>query len=180
VKPSTDVELLHPLTLFRQRDGRPLPIFEEIEGHDMPEPYRGLLVHLGDMTSRLERFHGAPMKLRLLHVSQSGDEYRREVLLRAQDSGLPVEYGAIEIHLANFPDELRHEIVEGRVPLGGLLNRAGFTYRSEPRAFLRLLPDLTLCRLFEVDAASAFFGRCNTLLREDGGELAHIVEVLRP
>jgi hypothetical protein len=71
-------------------------------------------------------------------------------------------------------------VLEGRLPLGGLLNRAKFKYRSEPRAYLRILPDLTLCRLFDVDVAAAFFGRSNTLLAESGTVLARIVEVLRP
>ena len=146
----------------------------------MPEPYRSLLVHNGDMTSRLEHFHRSPMKLRILHIERTGNEYRREVLLCAQDSGLPVEYGAIEIHLEAFPEELREQIVEGRLPLGGLLNRAQFVYSSSPRAFLRLLPDLSLTRLFGLENPSALHGRCNVLLGQSGAELAHIVEVLRP
>jgi chorismate-pyruvate lyase len=177
---SAHIELLHPLTIFRKRDGRPLPIFEEIDGAAMPDPYRSLLVHHGDMTSRLEQFHGSPMKLRILHIERTGSEYRREVLLCAQDSGLPVEYGAIEIHLDAFPEELREQIVEGRLPLGGLLNRANFTYSSSPRAFLRLLPDLSLSRLFGLDNSVSLYGRCNVLLDQTGAELAHIVEVLRP
>jgi hypothetical protein len=180
VSTSTHIELLHPLTLFRKRDGRPLPIFEEIEGNDMPNPYRTLLVHSGDMTSRLEQFYKSPMKLRILHVEREENEYRREVLLCAQDTGLPVEYGAIEIHLQAFPEELREQIVEGRLPLGGLLNRAHFTYGSSPRAFLRLLPDFSLSRLFGSEIAAAHYGRCNVLLDQSGAELAHIVEVLRP
>jgi hypothetical protein len=176
----SDTELLHPLTAFRKRDGRPLPRFEEIDETAMPEPYRTLLAHDGDMTSRLENFHRSPMKLRLLHVERAEEEYRREVLLCAQDSGVPVEYGAIEIHLAAFPEELREQIVEARIPLGGLLNRSGFIYRSRPRAFLRVMPDLPLDPLFGVDGAKAFYGRCNILLGQGGAELAHIVEVLRP
>jgi chorismate-pyruvate lyase len=177
---SSQIELLHPLTIFRNRDGRPLPVFEEIDGAAMPEPYRKLLVHNGDMTSRLEQFHGSPMKLRILHVERVGNEYQREVLLCVQDSGLPVEYGAIEIHLDAFPENLREEIVEGRLPLGGLLNRAHFLYGSRPRAFLRLLPDLGLSRMFGSEVTAPLYGRCNVLLDQSGAELAHIVEVLRP
>jgi chorismate-pyruvate lyase len=173
-------ELLYPLSLFRERDGRPLPIVEVIDGAVMPPPYQALLVHHGDMTSRLEAFHGAPMKLRVLNLERSADAYRREVLLCARETGLPVEYGAIEINLTAFEEPLRSEVLEGRLPLGGLLNRAKFKYRSEPRAYLRILPDLTLCRLFDVDVAAAFFGRSNTLLAESGTVLARIVEVLRP
>ncbi|MEQ1861160.1 MAG: hypothetical protein ABMA13_14660 [Chthoniobacteraceae bacterium] len=175
-----NLELLHPLSLFRERDQRPLPIIEVIDGDAMPQPYRDLLVHNGDMTSRLEAFHGSPMKLRVLNLDRTPEAYRREVLLCTADTGLPVEYGANEINLAAFDEPLRAEILEGRLPLGGLLNRAGINYRSEPRGFLRVMPDLTLCRLFGVDVAAAFFGRSNTLIGDDGTVLARIVEVLRP
>ena len=172
-------ELLYPLSLFRQRDGRPLPIVQVIDPADVPQPYQNLLVHNGDMTSRLESFHSSPMKLRVLNVERTPDAYRREVLLCARDTGLPVEYGAIEIDLRAFDESLRSEVIEGRLPLGGLLNRAGFKYRSQPRGYLRVLPDLTLCRLFGAEVAP-FFGRSNLLLRDDGARLASIVEVLRP
>jgi chorismate-pyruvate lyase len=173
-------DLLYPLSLFRRRDHRPLPLSEVIDGAAMPEPYRSLLVHFGDMTSRLEEFHRSPMRLRVLHVENNADTYRREVLLCSAKDDLPAEYGAIEINLAAFPQEIREQILKGQKPLGGLLNEIGFKYRSEPRGFFRFLPDLTLCRLFGVEAASAFFGRSNFLLADEGAELARIVEVLRP
>jgi hypothetical protein len=173
-------DLLYPLSLFRERDDHPLPILQVIDGEVMPDPYRGLLVHRGDMTSRLEEFYRAPMKLRVLHVEQTPHAYRREVILCAQDTGLPVEYGAIEINLDAFAEPLRTAIVEATQPLGGLLNRHGMRYHSEPRAYLRLLPDLTLCRHFGGLAAAAYFGRSNVLLDESGTVLARIVEVLRP
>ncbi len=174
------LDLLYPLTVFRKRDRRPLPVYEAIEGDAMPEPYRTLLVHNGDMTSRLEAHHDSPLKLRVLHRSHTPELYRREVLLCTEKADLPVEYGAIEINLAAFSEPLRSEILEGKLPLGGLLNRHRFPYRSEPRGYLRVLPDLTLCRLFGVEAASAFYGRSNVLLGADGTVLAQIVEVLRP
>ena len=115
--------LLFPLSHFCRVNGHPLPACEIIDGATLPEPYRTLLVHHGDMTSRLEEFHRGPMKLRVLHRETDGDAYRREVLLCAQDSGLPVEYGAIDINLGAFDEPLRVLILEGRQPLGGLLNR---------------------------------------------------------
>ena len=176
--PSAD--LLFPLSHFCQAGGHPLPACEFIDGAVMPEPYRTLLVHRGDMTSRLEEFHCAPMKLRVLHRETTGDAYRREVLLCAQDSGLPVEYGAIEINLAAFDEPLRALILEGRAPLGGLLNRHGIRYRSEPRAFLRLAPDSVMDAHFDLVGAHALYGRSNVLLGDDERVLARIVEVLRP
>jgi chorismate-pyruvate lyase len=178
--PASEHGLLYPLTLFRQRDKRPLPVIEPIDGERMPEPYRSLLVHNGDMTTRLEDFHDASLRLRALHVEEAPHAYRREVLLCTRDADLAVEYGAIEICLDVFTEPLRSEIVEAHLPLGGLLNAYGIEYRSEPRAFFRVLPDLTLCRHFGVEAAAGFYGRSNRLLTAGGAVFARIVEVLRP
>ena len=177
-EPGTD--LLFPLSHFCHAGGHDLPACEIIEGAAMPEPYRKLLVHHGDMTSRLEEFHGAPMKLRVLHRETNGDSYRREVLLCKADSGLPVEYGAIEINLAAFAEPLRTLILEGREPLGGLLNRHAIHYRSEPRAFLKLAPDSVMDAHFDLDGAHTLYGRSNVLLGDGDHVLARIVEVLRP
>ncbi len=173
-------DLLFPLSHFCEAGGHPLPECALIDGSEMPEPYRSLLVHNGDMTSRLEEFHGAPMTLRVLQREADADAYRREVLLCAQDSGLPVEYGAIEINLAAFDEPLRALILEGRQPLGGLLNEHAVSYRSEPRAFLKLAPDSVMDAHFDLEGAHTLYGRSNALLGNDGRVLARIVEVLRP
>ena len=173
-------DLLFPLSHFCRGSGHDLPACEIIDGATMPEPYRTLLVHRGDMTSRLEEFHRAAMSLRVLHRETCGDSYRREVLLCKADCGLPVEYGAIEISLAAFDELLRAEILEGRQPLGGLLNRHGVRYRSEPRAFLKLAPDSAMDAHFGLDGAHTLYGRSNVLLGDGDRVLARIVEVLRP
>lgn len=177
---AAEKDLLYPLTLFFASSGHPLPPCENIAGEEMPEPYRGLLVHRGDMTSRLEEFHGSPLRLRVLHCEQTPAAYRREVLLCTETTGLPVEYGAIEIHLEAFDPALRELILEARQPLGGLLNAHGVRYRSEPKAFIKLAPDTEMNALFETDPAHELYGRCNVLLGERGETLARIVEVLRP
>ncbi|MHA3770979.1 hypothetical protein ACXR0O_05510 [Verrucomicrobiota bacterium sgz303538] len=175
-----EFELLYPLTLFRRNGGRALPSFELVDGDKMPEPYRQLLVHEGDMTSRLERFHGGHIVLEVLHCEHTAIAYRREVVLHVEKNGLPVEYGAIEIQLDAFEPELRGRIVEGRLPLGGLLNHYGIDYHSQPRAFFKLGTDVEMNTLFSGTGARAFYGRSNELLDEDDRLLARIVEVLRP
>lgn len=173
-------ELLHPLTHFRRNGGSPLPSYEIIEAGDVPEPYRRLLVHDGDMTSRLEAFHRGPIVLDVLHREQTKDAYRREVLLRGEESRLPVEYGAIEIHLSSFARPLREKIIEAHTPLGGLLNQFGVQYRSQPRAFLKFAPDAEMDALFDMTGAHPLYGRANLLVGEGDRTLAQIVEVLRP
>jgi len=173
-------DLLYPLTLFCQNGGHPLPSCEAVEGEEMPEPYRGLLVHHGDMTSRLEGFFGGSIVIEVLHREHTSEVYRREVVLRVEGTGLPVEYGAIEIDLGAFDGELRRLILEQHLPLGGLLNRFGVRYRSEPKGFIKLGPDTVMQEVFGLPDARQFFGRCNVLLGEDGRTLARIVEVVRP
>jgi hypothetical protein len=174
------LEHLHPLTTLYSAAGRALPEFEAIEPAALsPAAYR-LLVHAGDMTSKLEEFFSDDMLLRVLQREHTADYYRREVVLYGAKKGLPVEYGAIEISLGAFDEPLRSEILAERLPLGGLLNRHGVRYRSEPRAFLRVAPCAHLTDLFQLEAPSATFGRSNQLLDADGRRLASIVEILRP
>lgn len=177
---AAEAEVLYPLSLFCRNGGRTMPAFEIIDGDAMPQPYRELLVHCGDMTSRLEEFHRSALKLRVLHREHTPTAYRREVLLCTKTADAPVEYGAIEINLSAFARELRELILEGREPLGGLLNRHGIKYRGEPRAFIRLAPDSEMNELFGTDPAHELYGRCNTLVADSGETLALIVEVLRP
>ena len=75
---------------------------------------------------------------------------------------------------------LRAEILEGRQPLGGLLNRRGIRYRSEPRGFLKLAPDSAMGAHFGLAGSHTLYGRSNVLLGDGGRVLARIVEVLRP
>jgi chorismate-pyruvate lyase len=173
-------DLLYPLTLFCENGGHALPSCEAIDGESMPQPYRDLLVHQGDMTSRLEAFHGGEIVIEVLHHEHTAESYRREVVLRVEATSLAVEYGAIEIELGEFEGELRRLILEEHLPLGGLLNRFAITYRSQPRAFIRLGADAVMQQVFEMPEAQVFYGRCNVLLGEQGQTLARIVEVLRP
>ncbi|HYR58653.1 MAG TPA: hypothetical protein VEO95_08495 [Chthoniobacteraceae bacterium] len=177
---ATTSDLLYPLSRFCEDGGHPLPACEVIDGAAMPRPYRDLLVHKGDMTSRLEAFHFGTIVIEVLHHEQTGEAYRREVVLHIEETGLAVEYGAIEIDIGAFDGELRRLILEEHLPFGGLLNRFGVKYRSEPKAFIKLEADAVMQRVFGMPEAREFFGRCNVLLGEGDRVLAHIVEVLRP
>jgi chorismate-pyruvate lyase len=169
-------ELLEPLVRFRSEAGAE---FEAVSQEQIPEPARTLLVHQGDMTSRLQRFHQSEIGLRVLQSRREGDDvYSREVLLLAQASGAPVEYGAIEIFLGGLSSDLRTVILEGKVPLGGILNSSGMQYRSEPQEFFRLRQSPALASLLGAQAGIPLYGRCNVLRTVDGTLLARIVEVL--
>lgn len=170
------LELLEPLVRFRSEAGAE---FEAVSQEEIPEPARTLLVHQGDMTSRLQRFHQSSIGLRVLQSRRDAEEvYSREVLLLAQASGASVEYGAIEIFLGGLAPQLRTLILAGEVPLGGILNSSGIQYRSEPQEFFKLRQSPSLASLLDAEPGIPLYGRCNVLRTVEGTLLARIVEVL--
>lgn len=174
------LEILHPLPVLYAAAAHPLPDFDLVEAKSLPTAAHRLLVHTGDMTSKLEEFFHDAMALRVLRCDHTPEHYRREVVLYCAQSGQPVEYGAIEIELGKFEEAIRAEIVRGHAPLGGLLNRHGVRYRSRPRGFLRVAPDVRLAEIFNLPAPVSLYGRTNQLLDAQDRVLASIVEVLRP
>jgi chorismate-pyruvate lyase len=173
-------DFLYPLPALYATAGRELPTIEVVAPTALSAGAHQLLVHSGDMTSKLEDFFEDTMFLRVIQRQHTPEFYRREVLLFCSKSGLPVEYGAIEIALDAFDEPLRSEIIEARLPLGGLLNSHGFRYRSEPHAFLSVAPCEHLAEIFQLTAPARLFGRSNRLISASGVELARIVEILRP
>ena len=95
-------DLLYPLSFMRLVRKLPRLSYKELSKHEIPEPYNSLLVHQGDMTSRLEAFHESLLVVSALSISNDGKSYFREVLLRTDEEQKTVEYGAIEINLLNF------------------------------------------------------------------------------
>jgi chorismate-pyruvate lyase len=178
---TTDAELLEPLAELHTRAGRPLPRASIIAPQAIPEPYRTLLVHERDMTRTLEQFHRHPIHLEVLKRLQDGpDTYWREVVLRLDGSNQPVEFGAIQIHLTQFPEPWRTQVLEERLPLGAILNASHINYTSRPRAYLRFECDDFIRELFGLESNPLLYGRRNTLRNAAGDSLAEIIEILPP
>ena len=179
--PSFRPDVIYPLSMFRFTRDAPKLKYETIEGGDVPQPYHDLLVHSGDMTSRLEEFHGGPINVKKLSSSSDGSAYFREVVLNIVADGKPVEYGAIEIDLANFPDEVRQQILAAKRPLGGILNDYRLSYSSAPRAFLKVTADAAIREALGLDeSTNVLYGRSNVITGFNGQNYARIVEILPP
>src|SRR5690348_9752025 len=93
----------YPLDEFYRERGAPLPVIGHVQSDEVPEPYKTLLVHDGDMTSRLQAFHGDEIHVQLLARHTHENEYFREVVLTLNGEKKPVEFGAIKIILDLFP-----------------------------------------------------------------------------
>jgi hypothetical protein len=184
VRPSDTADLaqalhwLMPLHYFYEHAGQPLPDFHFLSGKEVPYPYRSLLVHENDMTPTLAAFHHSKLYLEV-HERVLTDEYLlRLVTLHAAASDVPVEFGAIGIHLGSLPEEVRDLVVEGRVPLGALLGEYRVPHHGSPAAFFSVPADDLMCRTLRQAPGEILFGRCNQLVDDDGLTIADIVEIL--
>ena len=130
------------------------------------------------MTSALQNFHHAFITLEVLKARREGNRYQREVVLRAEGSGLAVEYGLIEIHLQVFEGELQAAILEGERPLGGILNATGMGYRSAPAGYFRIETNALASVFPSTSGGEVLFGRYNQLFSADGNLFARIIEIL--
>ena len=171
-------DLLYPLSFIRRVRGISKLVFQEVDPREIPEPYNSLLVHDGDMTSRLETFHEDSIKIRKLSSSNDGKAYFREVLLETSELKIATEYGAIEITLQSLEEEQKKLVIQGKQPLGGILNDAGIPYSSAPKAFLKVVPDNPIVEAFGSVESDYLFGRSNEITSYNGETIARIVEIL--
>lgn len=146
----------------------------------LPEPARGLLVHLDDMTSTLASHHGSSLRVQVLQQRREAGFYLREVFLRTEDNDRIVEYGVIAINLGRFTAPQQAEIEAGKVPLGALLHEFGTPFVSSPRGFFSIAaPELAATSLASGGVGPGY-GRFNHLATETGEDIAWILEILPP
>lgn len=169
-----------PLDEFYAGAGLPLPKFARIDGRKMLEPYRGLLVHNGDMTPALESHYGRRVHLRVLRAHRSGAWYAREVVLLLDGLDRPVEFGAIRINLGLFGKAAQKDIIKGARPLGAIMRARRVKHSSRPSAFFKVQSDGLIAQTLNLDAPATLYGRRNTLLTPEGQPLAEITEILAP
>lgn len=178
--PAVVLPFAYPLDEFYALAHRELPTLERIEGDDMPEPYRRLLVHNEDMTPTLERFYEERIYLNVISRRIREDFYFREVILLTQRTRTPVEFGAIKINLGLIQPQARRLILEEQEPLGTILTEHKITHLSRPKAFLRILADSFIKGALQLSGDQILYGRRNTLFDPQQRALAEIVEILPP
>ena len=172
-------DLLYPLRECYDRMGSPPPAIFRLDGEEVPQPYRRLLVHDQDMTPTLEAAFGQPIQLRVMQHWISGGLLTRQVLLLLEQDGSPVVFGAIRIHLDAFPEPARDEILQGRRPLGAILHRHRLEHQSRPRAYIRVEADGPISRALQGPSpGTLLYGRLNLLRGLQKETLAEILEIL--
>lgn len=170
----------YPLNEFYAARKTSMPSIGKLQANEIPQPYKSLLVHNTDMTSKLEAFHKSKIHIKPFARHNTDNEYFREVVLVLEGSLKPVEFGAIKIILDLFPNEARQEILNERRPLGQILTEFKITFSSRPRAFLSVAVDDFIRTALNLSAEVFLYGRRNTLVDAWDRPLAEIVEILPP
>jgi chorismate-pyruvate lyase len=176
----TTLDLLYPLTEFYEEAGLALPSATRINGREMPEPYRRLLVHDRDMTPTLEAAYDRKMNLRVLKYALDHEVFSRQILLVPEGGDAPVVFGAIKIYLDEFPTAARDLVLERRLPLGTILESQAIKHFSRPDAFFEVEADPSICQALEITGPVKLYGRRNVLGNATGRKLAQVLEILPP
>lgn len=176
----TDLKLLRPLSDFYEQSGLSLPAANIIEGGEMPEPYRNILVHDSDMTPTLETAYGQTIHLHVLKHSLRDNVFSRQVLLVLEDDQTAVEFGGIKIYFDYLPEEAKRLVLEERQPLGTILRTQRVPHESHPSAYLSLTADSIMCKAFRLTKPRVVYGRCNVLSDPSRNVIAQVVEILPP
>ncbi len=174
------VDLFYPMNEFYERAGVNLPRVSRVEGADIPEPYRSLLVHDRDMTPTLANAYGETMQLRILTRFLTDQVFAREIVLEIESTRQQVVYAAIKIYLDRFTPEARQLILEGKQPFGTILHRERIVHSSRPKAFLQVSSDGVINNALGLSGAAVLYGRRSALYNASQIPLAQVLEILPP
>ncbi len=169
---------LMPLEFFYSKNNHNLPPISSVNDINIPDVERKLLCHHNDMTSTLSKFHDSDLYIDVLN-NQFNDNYLlRMVSLKKTKDHIPVEFGAIGIHLSSLNSLMVDEINEGRKPLGKLLEQYSVNYLSNPRVYFEIEIDDYISKILCSEVGKITYGRCNEITDSQGFTIADIVEVL--
>lgn len=174
------IEAVSPLVGFYRRASVPLPRFERVEGPEVPEPWRSLLVHDRDMTPTLEEHYADDIHIEVLGRERQEDVYFREVILRLDRDDRAVEFGANRIELGLLPAVVRRLVLQEQLPFGHILKAHDVPHSGRPDAYFRVESDALMNRAFGLSGRQVLFGRRNTLRDAAGRPFSEVVEILPP
>jgi chorismate-pyruvate lyase len=180
VTAGTPVNLFYPMNEFYERSGTPLPRVVQVQGCDVPEPYRSLLVHDRDMTPTLTEAYQREMKLRILKKVINQWVFAREIILEVEGSASVAVFAAIKIYLNLFAPEPKRIILEGKQPFGRILHEQGIIHSSRPQAFIQVNSDETINHALRLTGHHVLYGRRSALLNSSQVPLAQVLEILPP
>jgi chorismate-pyruvate lyase len=149
-----------------------------VDPDDMPEPYRGLLVHTNHMTVTVEDFFQSKVDVQVLASKHDGDHYFRRILLRMPE-GPAVQFGAVVIDLTTLPNAVRSRILAEDTPLGRVLIENNVLTRVEPLQYLTMTADAEFAVLFGCGIGTKLYGRLGMIFAGEKPAI-EVLEMLAP
>lgn len=156
-----------------------VPAFTYVASPDVPEPYRGLLVHQHHMTVTVEDFHGSLVDVRILESVQKEHYYARKILLALQSTGRIVQFGIVRVYYDYLSEPVRQEIMAGLTPLGRVLIQHDVLRRIEPTAFVRVEPPPEMLGYFGLTQPATMYGRL-AYIHCDNQPAVELLEIVAP
>jgi chorismate-pyruvate lyase len=150
-----------------------------IPGDEMPESYRGLLVHEHHMTVTVEAFYGSPVEVRVLQRQYHHPFYARKIQLVLPATGRVVLFGIPRINLDFTSPEVREAILAANTPLGRILIEHDVLRRIEPTAYLRIDPGPEQMAWFGLSEPTPLYGRL-AIIHCDDKPAVELLEVVAP
>ena len=158
-------------------DGKNIPKAVTVTPEQVPEPYRGLLVHSHHMTVTVEQFYASPVNVKVLKTQLDGNEYSRQILLTLSDTGRVVQFGIVRMDLGLLSPKVREQIVEGRTPLGRVLIENDVLRKVEPMSYVRVRTNATMNGWFAEAESIDTYGRLG-VIHTDGKPAIEVLEIL--
>ncbi len=158
-------------------DVKNIPKATTVAPEQVPEPYRGLLVHSHHMTVTVEQFYANPVNVKVLQTRLDGSEYSRQILLTLSDTGRVVQFGIVRMDLDLLSPTVREQIVEGRTPLGRVLIQNDVLRKVEPMSYFRVRTNATMNAWFAETEAVDTYGRLG-VIHTDGKPAIEVLEIL--
>ena len=151
----------------------------EVSPGEMPEPYRGLLVHTFHMTVTVEGHYGDAVDVIVLETARHANIYARKIVLALRGSGRIVQFGIVAIDLSLLSSEVRAEILAELTPLGRVLIEHNVLRHIEPAGYFRTEPSPKLCEWLQLETAETLYGRLG-VIHTDGKPAIRVLEILSP
>jgi chorismate-pyruvate lyase len=150
-----------------------------LPAEELPDPYAGLLVHHGHMTTTVERHHGQRVRLRVLDERRRPDYYARKILLELEETGSVAEFAIMRCDVRRCKPKVRDIILEGKTSLGRILIEHEVLRHISPERFLRVTPAAELREYFGLKKPRRTYARLATIYCERGLSV-DLLEVLAP
>jgi hypothetical protein len=145
--------------------------------HEVPDPFRKLLVHSEHMTTTLADWHGDDVALAVLREHIEASYYGRCILLTLGGTGRVVEFGIARMNLSSTSEAVRAEILAREQPLGDILIRHDVLRKIDPKWFIRFDASSPFLVHFGSPRCNEAYGRVG-VIHVDGQRVIELLEIV--